>query len=68
MSTKLPTDAVALRTVAFVAIGQMSRRLLTESVEQCERIAARGGEHGAAWAEAAEAFRAERRRRYGARA
>lgn len=65
MATRLPTDRNALRTVAFVAIGQLSRRLLTESIEQCERIAATGGEDGAAWTAAAQAFRAERTRRYG---
>lgn len=66
-TARLPTDRNALRTVAFVAIGQLSRRLLTESIEQCERIAASsaGMEQGAAWSEAARAFRAERTRRYG---
>jgi hypothetical protein len=60
----LPLETTALRTVARVALEAMSRRQLTEAIQLCERIASRDASWRAEWMPVADAFRAERRRRY----
>lgn len=65
--TRLPTDEPILRLVAATAVGALSRSQLTTAIERCARRAddaARDNAERARWSAAADAFRAERRRRY----
>lgn len=66
MPAKAPQTQEACTIVAKVALEAMSRRLLTDAIERCEIMASRAPIASAeeSWCVAADAFRAERRRRY----